>query len=174
VRYELGFYIPEDGILHSHRRENIKFYSSFSSPDIIYWHLRLFKYGAPSLTIGWLCNLLVELLLDHPRAIAVDNSPSELTPYLCVAFETKFPFCRLLRLSGLRWRYSNQPPHRLSGIPVSMGNRTQEPIARDTAQTYIALDAAGYGWSPPVMLHMQRINISGSVKAVMPNLKFCA
>jgi hypothetical protein len=22
VRYELGFYIPEDGILHSHRREN--------------------------------------------------------------------------------------------------------------------------------------------------------
>jgi hypothetical protein len=25
VRYELGFYIPKDGILHSHRRENIKF-----------------------------------------------------------------------------------------------------------------------------------------------------
>jgi hypothetical protein len=26
VRYELGFYIPEDGILHSHRRENLKYY----------------------------------------------------------------------------------------------------------------------------------------------------
>jgi hypothetical protein len=24
VKYELGFYIPEDGILHSHRRENLK------------------------------------------------------------------------------------------------------------------------------------------------------
>jgi hypothetical protein len=24
VRYELGFYIPEDRILHSHRRENLK------------------------------------------------------------------------------------------------------------------------------------------------------
>jgi hypothetical protein len=24
---------------------------------------------------------------------------------------TGFPFCRLLRLSGLRWRYSNPPPH---------------------------------------------------------------
>jgi hypothetical protein len=24
VRYELGFYIPEDGILHSHRREELK------------------------------------------------------------------------------------------------------------------------------------------------------
>jgi hypothetical protein len=25
VRYELGSYIPQDGILHSHRRENLKF-----------------------------------------------------------------------------------------------------------------------------------------------------
>jgi hypothetical protein len=24
VRYELGFYIPEDDILHSHSRENLK------------------------------------------------------------------------------------------------------------------------------------------------------
>jgi hypothetical protein len=27
VRYEMGLYIPEDGILHSHRSENIKSYS---------------------------------------------------------------------------------------------------------------------------------------------------
>jgi hypothetical protein len=26
VNYELGFYIPEEGILHSHRRENFKSY----------------------------------------------------------------------------------------------------------------------------------------------------
>jgi hypothetical protein len=26
VRYELGFYIPEDGIFHSDRRENLKSY----------------------------------------------------------------------------------------------------------------------------------------------------
>jgi hypothetical protein len=26
VRYELGFYIPGDGILHSHRRQNLKSY----------------------------------------------------------------------------------------------------------------------------------------------------
>jgi hypothetical protein len=32
MRYELGFYIPEGGILHSHRRENLKSYmlESFS------------------------------------------------------------------------------------------------------------------------------------------------
>jgi hypothetical protein len=27
VKYELGFYIPEDGIRHSHRRENLKSYT---------------------------------------------------------------------------------------------------------------------------------------------------
>jgi hypothetical protein len=26
LKYELGFYIPEDDILHSHRRENLKSY----------------------------------------------------------------------------------------------------------------------------------------------------
>jgi hypothetical protein len=26
MNYELGFYIPEDGILHSHRCENLKSY----------------------------------------------------------------------------------------------------------------------------------------------------
>jgi hypothetical protein len=28
VRYELGFYKPEDNILHSHRRDNIKSYKT--------------------------------------------------------------------------------------------------------------------------------------------------
>jgi hypothetical protein len=28
VRYELGFYIPKDGILHSRRRENLRFYNT--------------------------------------------------------------------------------------------------------------------------------------------------
>jgi hypothetical protein len=28
VKYELGFYIPEDGIVNSHSRENLKSYNS--------------------------------------------------------------------------------------------------------------------------------------------------
>jgi hypothetical protein len=31
VKYELGFYIPEDGILHSHRRENLESYMEDNS-----------------------------------------------------------------------------------------------------------------------------------------------
>jgi hypothetical protein len=34
VKYELGFYIPEDGILHSHRRENLKFYTALTGWDL--------------------------------------------------------------------------------------------------------------------------------------------
>jgi hypothetical protein len=30
VKYELGFYIPEDDILHSHSRENLKSYIALS------------------------------------------------------------------------------------------------------------------------------------------------
>jgi hypothetical protein len=30
VRCELDFYIPEGGILHSHRRENLKYYISLT------------------------------------------------------------------------------------------------------------------------------------------------
>jgi hypothetical protein len=30
VRYELGFYIQEDGILHSHRHENLKSYKALT------------------------------------------------------------------------------------------------------------------------------------------------
>jgi hypothetical protein len=34
MRYELGVYIPEDGILHSHRRENLKSYIILSGWSI--------------------------------------------------------------------------------------------------------------------------------------------
>jgi hypothetical protein len=36
VKYELGFYIPEDAILHSHCRENIKSYIALTG-----WALQL-------------------------------------------------------------------------------------------------------------------------------------
>jgi hypothetical protein len=35
VKYELGFYIPEDDILHSHCRENLKSYISMPSLGIL-------------------------------------------------------------------------------------------------------------------------------------------
>jgi hypothetical protein len=37
--YDLGSYIPEDGILHSHRRENLKYYVSFIYQFEVYFSL---------------------------------------------------------------------------------------------------------------------------------------
>jgi hypothetical protein len=34
VKYELGFYIPEDDILHSHCRENLKPYMALTGWDL--------------------------------------------------------------------------------------------------------------------------------------------
>jgi hypothetical protein len=42
VRYELGFYIPEDGILLSHRRENLR-----SSIALTYWALQRRRIMSP-------------------------------------------------------------------------------------------------------------------------------
>jgi hypothetical protein len=36
VRHELGFYIPEDGILHSHSRENLNSYIALTG-WALYW-----------------------------------------------------------------------------------------------------------------------------------------
>jgi hypothetical protein len=71
-----------------------------------------------------------------PEQWLLGRSPTELRPYFTVSHETPstwrsrslylfplgtgwssctpghwVPFCRLLRLAGLRWRYSNPPPH---------------------------------------------------------------
>jgi hypothetical protein len=45
VRNELGFYIPEDGILHSYRRENRKSYITLTG-CALYWrcNVSLVKY----------------------------------------------------------------------------------------------------------------------------------
>jgi hypothetical protein len=42
VRYELGFYIPEDGILHSYHRENLKPYIALTG-----WALQRRRNASP-------------------------------------------------------------------------------------------------------------------------------
>jgi hypothetical protein len=46
VKYEQGFYIPEDGILHSHRRENVKSYKR-----------RMISFSVPSERAKWLISV---------------------------------------------------------------------------------------------------------------------
>jgi hypothetical protein len=46
VKYELGFYIAEVGILHCHRLETLKSYISF-------WSLPRWPLVATDLEVGW-------------------------------------------------------------------------------------------------------------------------
>jgi hypothetical protein len=82
------------------------------------------------------CNLLYNCFRALPEQSLLGQSPTELTAiFYCLVWDsqpgrsgpriyipqeqsgpvvppgTGFPFCRLLRFAGLRWRYSNPPPH---------------------------------------------------------------
>jgi hypothetical protein len=100
------------------------------------WRLQVCWYGAPSLTRGWVCNFLVQLLPGLARALTLGSKSRRTHGYILLSHlrlaqpggpgsriyipqeqggpvippGTGFPFCRLLRLTGLRWRYSNMPP----------------------------------------------------------------
>jgi hypothetical protein len=91
---------------------------------------------APSLTRGWICNLLVQLLLGLTKAVTLGSEfrrthdhilvshlrlpqPGGPCPRIYIPKEKVgpvillgigFSFLRLLRVAGLRWRYCNPPP----------------------------------------------------------------
>jgi hypothetical protein len=75
------------------------------------WQLRPCFCGAPSLTRGWVCLLYTLLAL---ASVVFLGSESVWTRYHIFLFQIwYFPFRRLLRLAGSRWRYSTPPPHGL-------------------------------------------------------------
>jgi hypothetical protein len=72
---------------------------------IIVWQLRACWFGAPSLTRGRVCRL--QLLL-----VVASGSKFRMTRgHILLSQIRDFPFRRLLRLAGSRWRYSTPPPH---------------------------------------------------------------
>jgi hypothetical protein len=44
VRYELRFYIPQDGILHSHHREILKCYIALTGSALLWRHMSPVRY----------------------------------------------------------------------------------------------------------------------------------
>jgi hypothetical protein len=83
VKYELGFYIPEDAILHSHYRENLKSYmdlcglctcsTSFSQLDSSTWNIDLqeleYNPSKKDLTDAKIHHLLAEELCKPYRRV---------------------------------------------------------------------------------------------------------
>jgi hypothetical protein len=106
--------------------------------EILFGQFKVRYFVAPSLTRGWVCNLLLLLViacafplesgsrgtLDHILLSQFLRLPQPGEPGPCIYIPqeqggsvispgTGFPFRRLLRLAGLRWRYYIPPPHGL-------------------------------------------------------------
>jgi hypothetical protein len=68
-----------------------------------------FFCGALSLTRGRVCRL--QLLPPLASAVIHGSEAHWTRDHILLSRIRDFPFRRLLRLAGLRWRYSTQPPH---------------------------------------------------------------
>jgi hypothetical protein len=71
--------------------------------------LRVCKYGALSLARGWVCRL--QLLLGLASTIIFGSDSCETRDHILQSQIRDLPFLRILRLAGIRWRYSITPPH---------------------------------------------------------------
>jgi hypothetical protein len=116
-------------------------------------HLPVCWCGPPSLTRGRVCRLQLLLVLASAVILGFDSpgthdyillshsrlpQPGGPGPRVYIPQEQGdavispgigFPFRRLLRLSGIRWRYSNPPPHRIlttSPCYISPARTTQK------------------------------------------------
>jgi hypothetical protein len=111
----------------------------FLSPWNFFTQCGLFYFVAPSLTRGRVCNLVP--LQGFASAVPRDSKPYFIVPILetpqtwrarspCLYPQGTgwpsytpghcVPFCRLLRLTELRWRYSNPPPHGEEGDLITI------------------------------------------------------
>jgi hypothetical protein len=71
-----------------------------------------FLYGEPSLTRGRVCNLSIQLVLVLASAVTLPSKSRRALDHISLShLRPGSNFCRLLRLAGLRWRYSSPPPH---------------------------------------------------------------
>jgi hypothetical protein len=76
---------------------------------ITVWQLRVCWFEAPSLTGGRVCRLQFPLALAS--AVIYGSESRRTRGNILLSQIRDFPFRRLLRLSGSRWRYSTTPPY---------------------------------------------------------------
>jgi hypothetical protein len=72
---------------------------------------------ALSLTRGWVCPL--QLLLAFASAVTLGSKSRGTRVHILLTQIWDLPFRRLLRLAGLRWRYSTSPPLGLLAVSVN-------------------------------------------------------
>jgi hypothetical protein len=84
-------------------------FGAYDQIFIIFWQLRVWWFGAPSLTRGRACHL--QLLLALASAVIFGSESCKTHGHILLSQIRDFPFHRLLWLAGSRWRYSTPPPN---------------------------------------------------------------
>jgi hypothetical protein len=97
-------YVTTDG-----QSTSLSWNKAYDQIFITVWQLRGSWYGALSLTRGRVCRF--QLLLVLASAVILGSESQGTLDYILLSQIWDVPFRRLLRLAGLRWRYSTPPPH---------------------------------------------------------------
>jgi hypothetical protein len=100
---------------------------------IIVWQLRVCWCRAPSLTRGRVCRL--QLLLALASAVILGSESLGTRDHILLSQIRDFPFRRLLRLAGSRWRYSSPPPHGI--IPLATNILSFYSLGSDTMENTV-------------------------------------
>jgi hypothetical protein len=125
VKYELGFYIPEDGIPHSHRRENLKPYKPY-------------KYISCYETTDFLHSVVMRIRLYLKTIVwktAMDPSP--LLASIACRRATSCPPPLIVASLSLSFRIVSTAPHWVQNghftkpvLPVKRGPDTTRNISQ--------------------------------------------
>jgi hypothetical protein len=141
--YSWVLYYDRRLVGHSLLEQNTPFEGSWR--DFCYCQLRVCWYGAVSLTGERVCRL--QLLLALASVIILGSGSRGTRDHILLPQMWDFPFRRLLRLTGLRWRYSTPPPH--GSYPPS--TPLHEPSKKHRFQQYLYWCYSGNEFSKPLL-----------------------
>jgi hypothetical protein len=114
-------------------------FSAYDQIFIFVWQLRVCWFRAPSLARGRVCRL--QFLLALASAVIFWSESHRTRRHILLSQIRYFPFCRLLRLVGSRWRYSTPPPHgewmnsRINSLSILEANRRYSTTSNSSSIT---------------------------------------